>query len=123
MLQTLIKKEIRSLLKSFFEANFSKAEVCSNKIKGLSRTTIYRVFKQLKETDTISRKPWSGRKSKIQDDIFEKIKAILKDDKTLSAGEIQHKLEELGISVSNSSITRALKSRKYNFKKMLKQFF
>ena len=111
------EKEIRSLLKSFFEANLSEAEVCSKKIKGLSRTTIYRVFKKLRETGTISRKPGSGRKSKIQDDIFDKVKAILKDDNTLSAGEIQQKLEEQGIRVSNSSITRALKSRKYNYKK------
>ena len=105
------------MLKSFFEANLSEAEVCSKKNKGLSRTTIYRVFKKLRETGTISRKPGSGRKSKIQDDIFDKVKAILKDDNTLSAGEIQQKLEEQGIRVSNSSITRALKSRKYNYKK------
>ena len=97
------EKEIRSLLKSFFEANLSEAEVCSKKVKGLSRTTIYRVFKKkLRETGTISRKPGSGRKSKIQDDIFDKVKAILKDDNTLSAGEIQQKLEEQGIRVSNS---------------------
>ena len=112
------------MLKSFFEANLSEAEECSKKIKGLSRTTIYRVFKKLRETGTISRKPGSGRKSKIQDDIFDKVKAILKDDNTLSAGEIQQKLEEQGIRVSNSSITRALKSRKYNYKKwMFKRCF
>ena len=58
-----------------------------------------------------------GRKSKFQEYIFEKVKAILKDDNTLSAEEIQQKLEEQGIRVSNSSITRALKSRKYNYKK------
>ena len=46
----------------------------------------------------------SGRKSKIEDDIFEKVKAILKDDNTPSAGEIQQKLEEQGIRVSNNSI-------------------
>ena len=34
-----------------------------------------------------------------------------------STGEIQQKLEEQGIRVSNNSITRALKSRKYNYKK------
>ena len=39
------EKEIRSLLKSFFEANLSEAEVCSKKIYGLSRTIINRVFK------------------------------------------------------------------------------
>ena len=66
------EKEIRSLLKSFFEAYFSEAEVCIKKFKGLSRTTIYRVFKKLRETGTISRKLESGRKSKIQNDIFEK---------------------------------------------------
>ena len=57
------------------------------------------------------------RKSKIQDYIFEKVKAILKDVNTQSAREIQQKLEEQGIRVSNSKITRALKSRKYNYKK------
>ena len=80
------------MLKLFFEANLSEAEVCSKKIKGLSITTIYRVFKKLRETGTINRKPRSGRKSKIQDDIFDKVKAILKDDYTLSTGEIQQKL-------------------------------
>ena len=111
------EKEIKCLLKSFFEANLSEAEVCSKKIKGLSRTTIYRVFKKLRETDTIIRKPGSGGISKIQDDIFVKVKGILKDDNTLSAVEIQQKLEEQGIRVSNSSITSALKLRKYNYKK------
>ena len=61
----------------------------------MSKTTICRVFKKLRETGTIIRKPVSGRKSKIQDDILEKVKAILKDDNTLSAGEIQQKLEDL----------------------------
>ena len=40
------ENEIRNLLKSFFEANLSEAEVCSKKIIGLSRTTIYRVLKK-----------------------------------------------------------------------------
>ena len=104
------------MLKSFFEANLSEAEVCSKEIKGLSRAKIYRVFKKLREAETISRKSGSGRKCKIQDDIFKKVKAILKDDNTLSAGEIQKKFEEQGIRVSNSSITRAIKSKKYNKK-------
>ena len=117
MHQNLSEKEIRSLLKSFFEANLSEAEVCSKKIKGLSRKKIYRVFKKLWEIGTIIKKSESGRKNKIQDDIFEKVKAILKDDNTLSAREIQQKLEEQGVRVSNNSITRALKSRKYNYKK------
>ena len=113
------------MLKSFFEANFSEADVCSKKIIGLSRTTIYRIFKKLRKTGTIRRKPGSGRKNKIQDDIFEKVKSILKDDNTLSSGETQQKLKEQGIRLSNSSITRTLKSRKYNYKKnrMLKLCF
>ena len=61
---------------------------------------------------TISRKLRSGGKIKIQDDIFEKVKAILKDDNTQSAREIQQKLVEQGIRISNSSVTRALKNRK-----------
>ena len=72
------EKEIRSLLKSFFETNLSEAEVCSKKIKGLSRTAIYRVFKKLRETGTVSSKSGSGRKSKIHDEIFEKVKEIQK---------------------------------------------
>ena len=99
-------KELRSLLKSFFEANLSEAKVCSKKIKGLLRTTIFRVFKQLRETGTKSRKPGLWRKSKIQDKIFEKVKAILKNDNALIAREIQQKLEEQGIRESNSSVTR-----------------
>ena len=43
------EKEIRSLLKSFFEANLFEAEVCSKKIKGLSRTKVYRVLKKNSE--------------------------------------------------------------------------
>ena len=82
------EKEIRYLLKSFFETNLSDAEVRSKKINGLSRTKIYQILKKLRETDTINRKPESGRKCKNQDDIFEKVKAILKDDSILSAGEI-----------------------------------
>ena len=39
------EKEIRYLLKSFFETNLSEAEVRNKKINGLSKTKIYRVFK------------------------------------------------------------------------------
>ena len=39
------EKEIRNLLKSFFQANLSEAEVCSKKIKCLSITTIYQIKK------------------------------------------------------------------------------
>ena len=66
------EKEIRNLLISFFDANYSEVEFCSKKIKGLSRTTIYWAFNELIETGKISRKPGLGRKCKIQDDIFEK---------------------------------------------------
>ena len=77
------------MIKSFIDANLSEAEVCSKKIKGLPRTTMHRVLKKLRETGTISRKPGSGRKSQIRDDIFEKVKAILNDDNTRRAGVIQ----------------------------------
>ena len=87
------------------------------KLKAYREQQYIESLKKLRETGTISRKPGSGRKSKIQDDILDKVKAILKDDNTLSAGEIQQKLEEQGIRVSNISITIALKSRKYNNKK------
>ena len=42
--------------------------------------------------------------------IFLKVIVILNDDNTLSAGEIKQKLEEQRIRVSNSSVTRALKT-------------
>ena len=76
------------MLKSFFEANLFEAEVCSKKIKGLSRTKIYRVFKKTQRNWQNKQELRSERKNKIQDDIFEKVKAILKDDNTLNAGKI-----------------------------------
>ena len=65
----LNEREIKNLLKSSFEANLSEAEVCSKKIKGLSRSTIFRVFKnsgKLAQWEEI----WLVRKNKIQVDIF-----------------------------------------------------
>ena len=111
------------MLKSFFEANLSEAKVCSKKIKGLLRTTIFRVFKQLRETGTKSRKPGLWRKSKIQDKIFEKVKAILKNDNALIAREIQQKLEEQGIRESNSSVTRTQAENAIAKNQMLEQCF
>ena len=111
------EKEIRSLLNHSLKLISLKQKFTARKLKAYREQQYIESLKKLRETGTISRKPGSGRKSKIQDDIFEKVKAILKDDSTLSAGEIQQKLEEQGIRVGNSSITRALKSRKYNYKK------
>ena len=66
------KKEIRIVIKSFFDANISETEVCSNKIKGLSKTSIYRVFKQLRETGTIIRKLVSEKKVKFKNIFLKK---------------------------------------------------
>ena len=51
-------------------------------------------------------------KNKILDHDFEKIKQLLKEDNTLSAEEIQQKMDNQGIKVSNSTIRRALNAKK-----------
>ena len=57
----------------------------------------------------------SGRKSKSQDNVFEQIREQLKADNTLSSTEIRQKLDAQGIKVSDSSIIRILKIRKYAY--------
>ena len=58
----LNEKETRSLIKSFYEANLSEVEVLKKNIKGLSKATVYRIFKKIRESGTIDRRPGSGRK-------------------------------------------------------------
>ena len=79
----LNEHEVRELLRSFYEANLTESEVLNKKIKGLAKTTIYRVYKRLRETWTIDRHLGSGRKNIINETSFDKIKQILKEDNTL----------------------------------------
>ena len=58
----LNEKQTRSLIKSFYEANLSEVEVLKKNIKGLSKATVYRIFKKIRESGTIDRRPGSGRK-------------------------------------------------------------
>ena len=58
----LNEKETRSLIKSFYEANLSEVKVLKKNIKGLSKATVYRIFKKIRESGTIDRRPGSGRK-------------------------------------------------------------
>ena len=58
----LNEKETRSLIKSFYKANLSEVEVLKKNIKGLSKATVYRIFKKIRESGTIDRRPGSGRK-------------------------------------------------------------
>ena len=69
-------------------------------------------------SDIVDQKPGSGRKSKIKDYVFKLIKEQLKADNTLSLTEIRQKLEAQEIKISDSSIRRALKIRKYAYKKL-----
>ena len=61
----LNEKETRSLIKSFYEANLSEAEVLENNIKGLSKATVYRIFKKIRESEAIDRRPGSSKKIKF----------------------------------------------------------
>ena len=58
----------------FYEANLSEVDVLHKNIKGLSKATVYRIHHKLRTSGTVDRKPGSGRKSKIQDDVFEQIR-------------------------------------------------
>ena len=58
----LNEKETRSLIKSFYEANLSEVEVLKKNTKELSKATVYRIFKKIRESGTIDRRPGSGRK-------------------------------------------------------------
>ena len=69
--------------------------VLKKNINGLSKATVYRIFKKIRESG-------SGRKNKKQ---------LLKEDNTLSAEEIQQKMDIQGIKVCNSTIRRALKEK------------
>ena len=79
----LNEHEVRELLRSFYESNLTESEVLNKKIKGLAKTTIYRVYKRLRETGTIDRQLGSGRKNIINETSLDKIKQILKEDNTL----------------------------------------
>ena len=77
--------------------------------KSLSIAFVYRIYHKLRTSGTVYRKPGSGRKSKIQDDVFEKNREQLQADNTLSSTEIRQKLDAQGIKVNDCSIRRTLK--------------
>ena len=111
------ESEKRSLIKSFYWANLTESEVLQKEIKGLHCSLAYRIFKNLRNTGSILRRPGSGRKEKIDDEKFKMIMEILKVDNTSSALDIQKKLIDKGVNVSTSTIRRELKMRKYTYKK------
>ena len=61
MFQILMKRKQRAWL-NLYEANLSEVEVLKKNIKGLSKATVYRIFKKIRESGTIDRRPGSGRK-------------------------------------------------------------
>ena len=117
MFQILMKKKQGAWLNLFMRQIYLKWRFLKKNIKGLSKVTIYRIFKKIRESGTIDRRPGSGRKNRILDHDFEKIKQLLKEDNTLSTEEIQQKMDGQGIKVSNSTIRRALNAKKYTYRK------
>ena len=102
--------------KIFYWTNLSESEVLQKEIKGLHSSLVYRIFKNLRNTGSILRRPGPERKEKIDDEKFKMIVEILKVDNTLSALDIQKKLIDKGVNVSTLTIRRALKMRKYTYK-------
>ena len=94
-----------------------KWSISKKKLKDFIVLLYTEYSKNLRNTGSILRRPGSGRKEKIDDEKFKMIMEILKGDNTLSALDIQKKLIDKGVNVSTSTIRRALKMRKYTYKK------
>ena len=90
--------------KVIFNSNLTECEVLKKKIKGLYSSLIYRVYKDLRNTGSILRMPGSGRKEKIDDNKFELIKDMLKEDNTLTALAIKKKLSNKEVEIYTSKI-------------------
>ena len=112
------ESEKRSLIKFFYWANLTESEVFQKeKLKDFIVVLYTEYSKNLRNTGSILRRPGWGRKEKIDDEKFKMIMEILKVDNTLSALDIQKKIIDKGVNVSTSTIRRALKMRKYTYKK------
>ena len=111
------ESEKKIINKIFYWTNLIESEVPQTEIKGLHSSLEYRIFKNLRNTGSILRRLGSGRIEKVDDKKFKMIMEMLKVDNTLSALDIQKKIIDKGVNLSVSTIRKALKMRKYSYKK------
>ena len=62
MFQILMKKKQGAWLNLFTRQIYLKWRFLKNNIKGLPKATVYRIFKKIRESGAIDRRPGSGRK-------------------------------------------------------------
>ena len=62
----------------YYDANLSEVDILYKNIYKSIKATVYKIYHKLRTSGTVDRKPGSGRKSKIQDYVFEQINEQLK---------------------------------------------
>ena len=107
----LNEKEIRSLIKSFTRQIYLKWRFLKRISKDYQKLLYIGSLRKLEKVEQLIEGLDQVEKNKILDHDFEKIKQLLKEDNTLSAEEMQQKMDSQGIKVSNSTIRRALNAK------------
>jgi len=96
-----------------------RGESIENIIKwfGICKTTIYNIYKQYKETGSYEPLPFPGKISTIFDkDINEKVLKKVKEKPDITQEEL---IEELGLNITQSGMSRHMKKLGLTLKKRL----
>ena len=117
MFQILMKRKQGAWLNLFTRQIYLKWRFLKRISKDYQKLLYIGSLRKLEKVEQLIEGLDQVEKNKILDHDFEKIKQLLKEDNTLSAEEIQQKMDNQGIKVSNSTIRRALNAKKYTYRK------
>ena len=103
--------------KKIIEAK-ERGESIANIIKwfGVCRTSIFNICTQYKETGSYEPKPFPGKQSTFTDEINNQIKAMVADNPSITQEEL---IEEIGLEVTQSGMSRHMKKLGLTLKKRL----
>ena len=110
---TSSKQEIQQkTILHFWEQGIRNAAEIHSKTK-IPLRTIYNNLKKLEKTRDVRRKSGSGRIKKITPRASRVIGQYIRREPSISAGSVATKLEDMGVNVSRSTVSRHLSSLGY----------
>ena len=92
---------------------YNQGDTCAQSIHaktGIPLSTIYRIIKDIKESNGVQRKPGSGRPHIIDSNTSKSIGQYIRHDSTITTRDIAIKLhEQKGTDISHTTVERHLK--------------
>ncbi len=109
----MLHNEARELMVKGYEKDHDVEGIA--RAYSVSERTVYRLAKQKRETGSVAlRTSQRGRKPSLTEEDKEKIRQCMDEKPDMGVNEIR---EELGLSVSYSTVERAIKAMGYTLKK------